>query len=233
MIRILCTLLLLVPSIAWGQSAPQGRDAAAPSAGPVGLPRPPSPVSGVATSGARASDVMSWGATGDGETPDLAALLAAPSPAELPRGIFYTGRPITTLNGSFFGGISGGRLKSLEGTTQRLGPRNLSVLSAEPAHNIGFSENSAATAFDADFSRSFFTGLYRIVGKDTLGRPTKGYFGNIPASAIYLNYANVSAGHNQSNDSDAGRTGASAVRVRISNSGQGDIGAYNTNPRGF
>ena len=87
-------------------------------------------------------------------------------------------------------------------------------------------EQSILTAFDGDFSRCSLAIDHRIEGSDTLTQPATGYVYYPPAYPNYGFLFNTS-GHNESLDSNDGRTAACYHRVRLDHNGQGDAVAYN------
>lgn len=106
------------------------------------------------------------------------------------------------------------------------GPRPpwYSAISARPS-TLG-NHDSIDTAFNGDLSKLALPIEHRITGAATLSQPTTGYVYTPEAAGIYLHSYN-SSGHNQGTADNTGRTGATAMRVKVFNAGQGDHVAYN------
>ena len=85
--------------------------------------------------------------------------------------------------------------------------------------------DSVETAFNGDWSHADGE-EYRIVGPDTLGRPSRGYLYTPEASPHYLAVYN-SSGWNNSVAGNEGRTGAVGYRINGYQAGQGDLIDYN------
>lgn len=172
-------------------------------------------------------NVRGLGAAGDGVTVDLGPLTTGTGPWYLPAGTYYTGTSIYAIPaGRWYSAGSGGRLVDIEGGVVRQGPPNLSVITAAPATNPGYSDNGLAKAFDGDFSHLQHAGATVIRGASTLGQPASGYQLNPLAGAAYW-WLDNSSGWNQATGGNNGRTGVANQYLRFSQSGQGDVfGAY-------
>jgi len=106
------------------------------------------------------------------------------------------------------------------------GPRPpfYSAISAAPA-SFGV-HSSVTTAFNGDLSKLLFPVEHRITGAATLGQPTSGYTYTEEAAALYL-YSYNESGWNNSTSTNTGRTGATPIRVKVYQAGQGDHFAFN------
>jgi hypothetical protein len=106
------------------------------------------------------------------------------------------------------------------------GPRPplFSAITTRPA-TLG-NHDSIDTAFNGDLSKLMLPIEHRTTGAATLGQPATGYLYTPEAAGIYLHSYNAS-GHNQGTADNVGRTGATAMRVKVFNAGQGDHVAYN------
>lgn len=164
-----------------------------------------------------------FGAAGDGTTNDLTALTSGGSVHRLGIGTYYAGESIGVLAaGRWYTGGGSGRLKFLESGTPRLGAGDISIITAAPTTNPGYSDSGQTTAFDGDISHMHIAAATRISGTATLGQPATGYQLNPLASMIYLNDVN-SSGWNQSDNSNDGRTGVAQIYLRNAQNGQGDM----------
>lgn len=106
------------------------------------------------------------------------------------------------------------------------GPRPpfYSAISAAPA-SFGV-HSSVTTAFNGDLSKLLFPVEHRVTGSATLGQPTTGYIYTEEAAALYL-YSYNESGWNNSTSTNTGRTGATPIRVKVYQAGQGDHFAFN------
>jgi hypothetical protein len=85
---------------------------------------------------------------------------------------------------------------------------------------------SVTTAFNGDLSKLLFPIEHRVTGSATLREPTTGYVYTEEAAAVYL-YSYNSSGYNHETATNVGRTGATPIRVKVYQAGQGDHFAFN------
>lgn len=173
----------------------------------------------------RLGDVISltdFGAVGDGSTDDTAALTAAQALSgypdiSVPTGLYKTTDASTALTKNFHGP---GQI--ITGTNNRA--KYFSAISAAPSSFGNYS--SIETAFNGDLSHSIFQIEHRITGTATLGEPTTGYVYTPEAYPFFLFLENESGWNNGTSD-NTGRTAAVALRVAMTQTGEGDCVAFN------
>lgn len=103
-------------------------------------------------------------------------------------------------------------------------PPYFSAISSRPSP-LG-NHDSIDDAFDGDLSKLLFPIEHRITGATTLSQPPTVYTYTPEAAGIYMQSYN-SSGWNEGTANNVGRTGATAIRVKVFNAGQGDHVAYN------
>lgn len=170
--------------------------------------------------------VKDFGSVGNNSTNDTTAInnALATGPAYISDGTYVS----TTANKSLLTGTTNGprtfglgQIKTAD--TNKTAP-NFVHITAAPA-SFG-NHDSVATAFNGDISKCQFAVEHRITGSATLGQPTTGYSYR-PEAYPHYTYLFNSSGHNQSTSSNDGRTGAAAYRVKVDQTGQGDLVCYN------
>jgi len=232
--RLLALALLLLGTTVSAQQIPlfTGPDGANPIQNPVTLPDFNTLVNEVNAALIEASGTILHPLTGafcNGVTDDTAAVQAldAAGGGFIPR----TGLPTylntcrtTTARASFNGPFWGyGRIS--DSNQNLLGPFYANV-STPPAVLGTYSENTAATSWNGDFSKAFAAIDWTISGL-TLGQPTSGYVytdNAYPFTGV-LN-VNPESGWNNSLTGNGGRTAAVFSRIRMFQFGQGDAIPY-------
>jgi hypothetical protein len=168
-------------------------------------------------------NIKDVGGIGDGVTDDTAAVTTAEASSAaaiyLPAGTYPTTKVQNTLNKRYYG-------EGILGTQTSKRGRYYSVWRAAPTSTA--SQSSVATAFDGDWSGCNFPIEHRIYGAATLGQPTTGYSEKAETSAHYT-YLHNASGYNHATDSNVGRTGCYAYKVKVYQNGQGDAAAFNAN----
>lgn len=158
-------------------------------------------------------------AGGTENTTALNAAIATGNPFSLPAGkILTTIASITAL--AACSTLGPGQIKLADGNF--LAPNFTKITGAltEGSHDY------IGTAFNGDTTKQFARGHY-IDGALSLGQPTTGYKHVFEAVANYTRmHVATAAGHNQSLNSNNGRTGASAHFVRLTQAGNGDAFCY-------
>jgi hypothetical protein len=84
------------------------------------------------------------------------------------------------------------------------------------------SQASISAGFTGDLSKQFFPVKHTITGAATAGQPTTGYYSTPEIMPFHIWLRNES-GWNESISGNDGRTGISPLRVRLQNTGQGDL----------
>jgi|GEM_PF-6544501 len=140
-------------------------------------------------------------------------------PFYLPPGDYVTDTEAASFTGRWWGE---GRAIDKEGNKRA--PWATHIRSA-PSYK-GLEGAGPRTAFNGDFNLSQIASEAWITGVDTVGRPRKGYSYS-PPTIPYYSWLYFHSGHNESNSSNDGRTGAPIHRHQIYHAGQGDAVVYN------
>ena len=160
------------------------------------------------------------GAVGNGVTNDTVAIQAAENIGgriALPKP-FY----LTTINAWELRGQFDGPGQVIDAAGNRRAP----IFRAVPAPPSSFGvESDPDSAFNGDLRGVAFPVEHRITGAATLGQPTTGYTVRAECCPMYTYLYNAS-GHNEALDSNIGRTGVAAHRVRAVQNGQGDVACW-------
>jgi hypothetical protein len=99
-----------------------------------------------------------------------------------------------------------------------------SNVTAAPA-SLG-NHDGIGTAFGGDISKIGIAFKRSVTGSTTMGNPTTGYLYR-PETSAWYGYVYYESGHNESLNSNNGRTGYAVARTRMYHRGQGDLVAWN------
>lgn len=164
------------------------------------------------------NSLFDFGADGIGD--DTVQVTAADGTAGakfVPKGLYTTTIAPTALNGPYWGW---GQI--IDSGSNRRAPWFTAVKSA-PA--VLGNEDTIATAFNGDISKTLIQAECRTSGANTLGAPLTGYKWTPEAYPMRL-FVLHESGHNESTTADDGRTAMAGFYTNLYHNGRGDAMAY-------
>lgn len=163
-----------------------------------------------------------FGAVGNGIANDTSPVQRAQSAAAT---VFTPlGKYLTTIAPNAFTGMFEGFGQIIDSAGNQRG-KIFTTLQSAPS--LGSNPASIETAFNGDMSHVPVAIEHRIYGSATLGQPATGYLYNDNCYPVFGFMLNTS-GWNQSTSGNDGRTAAVFSRIFVTQSGQGDAVAYNS-----